>query len=202
MFNGIVTTLGVITAMTCEQGCKSFTLQPQQPFHDLSLGESIAVNGVCLTVTHFTHDTFTVTAVPETLRLTNLKHLAIQHVVNLERALQLGARISGHVVQGHVDGMGHILDMHHDDSEALLVKISMTPELAKYIVAKGFITIDGMSITVIACTPEWFTVTFIPHTQDITIIKHYKKNTVVNLEVDIMGKYIEKLLGAHTCIPQ
>lgn len=199
MFSGIIETLGIIMHIENKQGCKYFTIKPAVNFTDFIIGESISVNGVCLTVTDFTYDFFTVSAVPETLRLTNLNQLDRNSAINLERALKLSDRLGGHFVQGHIDTMGEILELQHDDSNALLVKISITPLLAKYVINKGFITIDGMSITVIESTPEWFSVTFIPHTQDVTIIKQYQKGSFVNIEVDMMGKYIEKLLGAHAC---
>jgi riboflavin synthase len=106
--------------------------------------------------------------------------------------------MGGHSVQGHVDGLGEILEINRDNSDALLVKISLPEKLAKYVVNKGYITLDGMSITVIESTPHWFTVTFIPHTQDVTITKEYKVGSKINLEVDIIGKYIEKIVGAYT----
>ena len=119
-------------------------------------------------------------------------------MVNLERSLTLSSRIGGHYVQGHVEGVGEILEITPDNSEALLVKISIPPKLAKYVIPKGYITLDGMSITVINTTPEWFTVTLIPHTQALTIVKHYKVGDLINIEVDILGKYVEKILGAYT----
>jgi riboflavin synthase len=201
MFSGIVETLGIITHIALLAGCKYFTIQPMLAFTDIKLGDSIAVNGVCLTVTHFTHATVTFAAVPETLRLTNLNSLAVNQLVNLERALQLSARLGGHFVQGHIDGTGQILELHPDGS-ALLAKISIPRELAKYFISKGFIAIDGMSITVITAMPTWFSVTFIPHTQATTIVKHYKKHAVVNLEVDMLSKYMEKLSRGYLCNQQ
>lgn len=198
MFSGIVETIGYITHISVEDGCKHFIIKPAKPYSDLALGESIAVNGVCLTVTQFDADSFHVTAVPETLALTNLHFLTTDSMVNLERSITLNTRLGGHYVQGHIDAMGKITDIQHVDKRVLLVKISMPTTLSKYIVNKGYITLDGMSITVIDSAPTWFTVTFIPHTQDVTIIKQYKVDSAINIEVDIMGKYIEKLLGAHT----
>lgn len=197
MFSGIVETIGAIVRAETLQGCKYFTITPKQRFDDLTIGESISVNGTCLTVTSFTSETFDVTAVPETLRLTNLGHLKQNDYVNLERSLRFNSRIGGHYLQGHVDAIGQILQIEKDNSDALLVKISIPEKLAKYVINKGYIGIDGMSITVIQAEPEWFTVTFIPHTQDVTITKQYNIGSCVNIEVDMMGKYIEKLLGAY-----
>jgi len=197
MFSGIVESIGTIIHLDMQNGCQHFKIHSPQPLENILVGESIAINGVCLTVTEFDGDTFNVTAVPETLRVTNLGHLKLNDLVNLERSLQMGARIGGHYVQGHVDCVGTIIEMEKDNSDALLVKIAVKESIAKYIVAKGYITLDGMSITVIATAADWFTVTFIPHTQAVTITKNYKIGTSINIEVDIMGKYVEKSLGAY-----
>lgn len=198
MFSGIVEAIGSIIREVSLNGCKHFTISHSSDFSDLNIGDSIAVNGTCLTVTQFTPHTFDVTAVPETLRLTNLGLLKTGDMVNLERSLTVNSRIGGHQVQGHVEGTGQIMAMSKDNGDALLVKISLPASLAKYVIAKGYITLDGMSITVIESTPNWFTVTFIPHTQQVTIVKHYQLGDLINIEVDILGKYVEKLLGAYT----
>jgi riboflavin synthase len=198
MFSGIVETIGKILHMESSDGCIHFRISPLMKFDDLTVGDSISVNGVCLTVTNFTDTSFHVSAVPETLRLTNLGQLALHDSVNLERSLKLSQRIGGHYVQGHVDGMGQILDIKHDHGSALLVKISLPEKLSRYVVNKGYITLDGMSITIIQSAPDWFTVTFIPHTQEATITRHYSIGTMINIEVDILGKYVEKLIGAYT----
>ena len=194
MFTGIVETVGTITALDYQGDCLHLTISPELPFTDLKIGDSVAVNGVCLTVTHFSPDAFHVTVVPETLRLTNLSRLSQHSPVNLERSMQANARIGGHYVQGHVDGMGEIIAITPDGEQALLVKISITPALERYVVNKGYIGLDGMSLTVIETTPTWFTVTLIPHTQDVTLVKHYQIGTQLNIEVDMLGKYVEKLL--------
>ena len=197
MFSGIVETTGIISQLIIEDGCKHFTITPHTPYENLMIGESIAVNGVCLTVTSFANNSFNVTTVPETLRLTNLDALHEQDEVNLERAILANARIGGHYVQGHVDSCVDILDIKHDASQAIIVKMSLPTSHAKYLVKKGYVTLDGMSITVIDATPTWFTVTLIPHTQHVTIAKKYRVGTKINLEVDIMSKYVEKFLGAY-----
>ena len=197
MFSGIVEAIGFITAMAMQDGCKNLTITPAIPFDDLMIGESISVNGICLTVTHFTATDFSVTMVPETLRLTNLDFLKLNDIVNLERSLKVGARIGGHYVQGHVDGIGEIMEITHDNSAALLVKISLPEKLANYVVNKGYITLDGMSITIIESTPHWFTVTFIPHTKAVTITNQYAIGSKINIEADIFGKYVEKMAGGY-----
>ncbi len=199
MFNGIVETIGTIEAIQTKNDCKHFTLSSIKQFDDLKIDDSISVNGVCLTITRIENNTLEVTAVPETLRLTNLQFLSVGSLVNLERAMHFNSRISGHYMQGHVDGVGEILDIKKE-GDALLVRISLPASLSQYVVNKGYITLDGMSITVIQAEPNSFTVTFIPHTQKITIVKQYSIGKKINIEVDILGKYVEKILGAYqTC---
>lgn len=198
MFSGIIETIGYITHIAFSDGCQHITITPQLKFDDLTIGDSIAINGVCLTVTSFTDQDFNVTIVPETLRLTNLNQLDVNLSVNLERSLKIGGRLGGHYVQGHVDCMGKILECSSDGGTALLIKIEINEKWSRYIVNKGYITLDGMSITVIESTPTWFTITLIPHTQEVTIANRYTVNSMINIEVDILGKYVEKLVGAYT----
>lgn len=195
MFSGIVETLGHIVNVQQLNECQKLIIAPGIAFDDLKVGDSVAVNGVCLTVTAFNAENFVVTVVPETLRLTNLVHLQPGNEVNLERSLLFNGRIGGHCVQGHVDAVGRILDKVTDGQGAILVTIELPEQLAKYVVNKGYITLDGMSITVIEAGKNCFTVTFIPHTLTVTIAKNYQKNTLINIEVDIIGKYFEKMLG-------
>lgn len=194
MFSGIVSAIGVIQHILTKKDSIDFVIHVPETFADLIIGESVAVNGVCLTVTHFSESCIYVTAVPETLRLTNLCELTENSIVNLERSITINTRLGGHYVQGHVDAVGEILDIKSDGSAAIVVKISMSESLGKYVVRKGYITLDGMSITVIDAAPNYFTVTFIPHTQQVTIVNQYRIGSKINLEVDIFGKYIEKLI--------
>jgi riboflavin synthase len=198
MFSGIVETIGSIQRVEFIHDCLHVTLRPSIIFDDLNLGDSVAVNGVCLTVTAFDAQAFSVVIVPETLRLTNLDTLKESAIVNLERSMKVNARIGGHNVQGHVDTRAQITALTPDGDAALIATIQVTPQLAKYIVKKGYVAIDGMSITVMDVSKDFFTVTFIPHTQAVTIVNQYQVGTQVNIEVDIMGKYIEKLLGAYS----
>lgn len=196
MFNGIVETIGTVEDVQVENDCKHFILSSVKFFDDLKVDDSICVNGVCLTITQIENNKIHVTAVPETLRLTNLDFLIKGSQVNLERAMHVNSRISGHSMQGHVDGMGEILDIQNE-GDALLVKISIPSQLTQYIVNKGYITLDGMSITVIRAEKSWFTVTFIPHTQKITLVQSYSVGTQINIEVDILAKYVERIVGAY-----
>lgn len=197
MFTGIVETTGIIQQTDAYDDCIKLRITPTKPFDDLQIGDSVAVNGVCLTVTDFSSDTFDVTIVPETLRLTNLGQLATTHKVNLERSMKANARIGGHYVQGHIDSIGEIIEITPDGKTALLIKVRHDPVLAKYIIKKGYIGLDGMSVTVVETTSSWFTVTLIPHTQEVTIVNKYQLGSHINIEVDILGKYIEKLLPSH-----
>jgi riboflavin synthase len=197
MFSGIVETIGTIQDITFLTDCIHFVICPKMPFDDLVIGDSISVNGVCLTVTNVTENSFSASAVSETLRITNLGYLTKNGTVNLERSLKLNARLGGHYVQGHVDSIAEIIDLKKEGS-SWLTKINLPPYLEKYLVNKGYITIDGMSITIVEVTPEWFTVMFIPHTKEVTIVSQYHAGSKVNLEVDIISKYVEKLLGVKT----
>lgn len=193
MFGGLVETVGRVQSVCDENGCKLFSIAPRATWNDLKVGDSIAVNGVCLTATRVSEEGFECSAVPETLARTNLGQVRVGSCVNLERALKVDSRIGGHYVQGHIDGVGEIIHLT-GDGKALLVTIKIPPVLAKYIIDKGYIAIDGMSITIIRAEEQQFTVTFIPHTQETTIIDTYCLGRQLNLEVDILGKYIEKLL--------
>ncbi len=199
MFNGIIESIGTIIGL--EEDGDSIHLTIESSERNLVIGESVAVNGVCLTVTNYTDHSFQVTCVHETLKVTNLSGLKLQDKVNLERALRADARISGHYVQGHVDGTGKIIDIVNDGN-ALIVTIKVSHAWTKYLVNKGYVALDGMSITIIEAKENTLTVTFIPHTQAATIIPYYKIGTLINIEVDILSKYIEKQFGGIlTCMP-
>jgi len=198
MFGGLVETLGVVLEEKMDQACKYLTIQPQLAFDDVKMGDSIAVNGVCLTVTQIKNNQFDFCLVPETLSRSNLGQLLKSSVVNLERSMKLSDRIGGHCVQGHVDAVGEIIDIQEQGS-ARLMSVKMPSHLGKYIINKGYIGLDGMSITVVEAKPDYFTVIFIPHTQEVTIVNRYRVGTLVNIEVDILGKYIEKIMrGVNT----
>ena len=188
MFSGIVECIGQILNIIDMDGCKQLTIAPALAFNDLNIGDSIAVNGVCLAVTQFDEKSFQVQIVPETLRLTNLGYLQVAQPVNLERSITLQTRIGGHHVQGHVDGVGIITDIKNDNGSALLVTFSVPENIAHFMVKKGYVTLDGMSITIVDVGATWFTVTLIPHTQDVTIVKQYQLQQAVNIEVDMLGK--------------
>ena len=194
MFTGIVETVGEVIDVVCKDDCKTFCIAPHHSWADWQLGESIAVNGVCLTLENFDANYFFVTAVPETLRVTNLHQIESGDEVNLERALISGARIGGHYVQGHVDGVGEVIDIQAGGDLALLVTIKIPKALAKFLINKGFVALDGMSITIISVEAEKFTVTFVPYTIEHSIVKHYRVGDRINIEVDMLAKYVEKIV--------
>ncbi|GAB6157710.1 riboflavin synthase [Desulfotomaculum varum] len=163
---------------------------------DVKIGDSIAVNGVCLTVTTFGEGIFTADVMAETLARTNLKELRPGSKVNLERALRLGDRLGGHLVSGHVDGIGTVIGMARHDI-ATLVTVQAPPEVMKYIIKKGSVAIDGTSLTVVDFDRDKFQVSLIPHTAQVTVLGSKKIGDTVNLEADILGKYIERLLQAR-----
>ncbi|AEF93935.1 riboflavin synthase, alpha subunit [Desulfotomaculum nigrificans CO-1-SRB] len=159
----------------------------------MKVGDSIAVNGVCLTVTTFGDGAFTADVMAETLAKTNLRELRPGSKVNLERALRLGDRLGGHLVSGHVDGVGTIVALERQDI-ATLVTIEAPPQVMKYIIKKGSVAIDGTSLTVVDFDQNKFQVSLIPHTAHATVLGGKKIGETVNLEADILGKYIERLM--------
>ena len=200
MFTGIVEELGEVVAVERLPDAARLTVRGPLVTAEASHGDSIAVNGVCLTVTDSSDKTFTADVMAETLRRTGLGGLSPGSPVNLERPVELGGRLGGHLVQGHADGTGEILSRtpgEHWD----VVRIASPPGLARYIVLKGSITVDGVSLTVSALggpdEPEpWFEVSLIPTTLEMTTLGRLQPGSRVNLEVDVIAKYVESLLAA------
>ena len=194
MFTGIIEEVGVIKNI--KMGAKSavITIQAETVMEDIHLGDSIAMNGVCLTVTSFDKNSYSVDVMHETLRRTNLGALKGGSRVNLERAMAADGRFGGHIVAGHVDGTGVITSMKKDDN-AVWIDIETDASVLKYIVEKGSITIDGISLTVAQVDSRSFAVSVIPHTGMHTTLLEKKPGDSVNLETDMIGKYVEKLLG-------
>lgn len=195
IFTGIIEEIGEINKIN--RGSNSFQLyiSAQKVVSDVSTGDSICVNGVCLTVIEFGKNYFAADVMPETVEKTTLKNLKSGQRVNLERALRLEDRMGGHIVQGHVDGVGTILQKETLDI-AVIYKIQAPANVLKYTVPKGSIAIDGISLTVIDVYSDSFTVSLIPHTAQLTILGSKKSGDQVNLETDIIGRYIEKFLKA------
>lgn len=192
MFSGIVQEKGVIQKIEQIQGIKTFEISFENCVK-CSVGDSVAVNGTCLTVTKINLE-YTIAsfdAVPETLEKTNLNNLSEQDNVNIEIAIRYGDLIGGHMVQGHVDEIGIIKNID-DVGGAWVIEISASTNFLKYLVDKGFVVIDGMSITVIKVLEQSFTITLTPHTIDSTIAKNYQIGSILNLEADATGKYVYK----------
>jgi riboflavin synthase len=194
MFTGIVEEVGTMQRIEKSLRSSIFHIKGKVVFDNLHLGDSICVNGVCLTVTTFSKDIFTADAVHETLERSNLGNLKTGSSVNLERAMPAYGRFGGHIVSGHIDGVGTILKIEKD-SNAILYTIKTTKKITNYIIEKGSITIDGISLTVTHVGIDTFGVSVIPHTLKVTILTKKSVGDTVNLENDIVGKYIGKFLG-------
>lgn len=190
MFTGIIEELGTVERV----GAGRITVRAQRVLEGTRLGDSIAVNGVCLTVTHLTGAGFTADVMPETLRRSSLGQLRPGSRVNLERAMAADGRFGGHIVSGHIDGMGQILALR-DEGNAVWITIAAPPELLRGIVEKGSVAIDGVSLTVAAVTDQDFSVSIIPHTGGQTTLLYRRPGEQVNLETDIIGKYVFRLLA-------
>ena len=196
MFTGIVEELGEVVGVEQQTDAARLTIRGPLVVGDAKRGDSIAVNGVCLTVVDHDGTSFTADVMAETLHRSSLSELRAGSPVNLERPVTLSARLGGHLVQGHVDGTGQILAREPAEHWEL-VRVSLPPALGRYVVEKGSITVDGVSLTVVEVTAGWFTVSLIPTTLDLTTLGSKGPGELVNLEVDIVAKYVEKLMGAQ-----
>ena len=188
MFTGIIEEIGTVIS----QSPTKISVRGKVVIPETKLGDSIAVNGVCLTVTKLDGDAFTVDIMPETMHRTNLGSLKKGDKVNLERALTLNGRMGGHFVQGHVDGTGKIGNIERA-GESLLIRVEAPPEIMKYIVEKGFIAVDGISLTIVSRNSGSFQVSIVNFTRANTILGDKKAGDTVNLEADIIAKYVEQL---------
>lgn len=193
MFTGIVEEVGEVLEIEGSKKSSRIRIGCKKVLQDTNIGDSIATNGVCLTITDKTSGFFTAYIMGETLRKSNLGTLKKGSNVNLERAMGIKDRFNGHMVSGHIDGTGEIVSFKKEE-EAIWVEIKFPYELSKYIVYKGSIAIDGISLTVAEVSEDCFKVSIIPHSQDETTLTKKKLGDKVNLECDVMGKYVEKLL--------
>ncbi|MFL0247192.1 riboflavin synthase [Candidatus Clostridium stratigraminis] len=193
MFTGIVEEIGEIQGIIKSEKSARITIKAYKVLEDVKLGDSISTNGVCLTVTAYSSDKFTVDVMAETMRRSNLSSISKGTYVNLERALRAGDRFGGHMVSGHIDGTGDIKSFEQEDN-AIWLTIGAPSVILKYIVQKGSIAIDGVSLTVAYVDDKVFKVSIIPHTKDATTLIKKKTGDIVNLECDMVGKYIEKFL--------
>jgi riboflavin synthase len=210
MFTGIVEELGQVAALTDLGDSARIAVRGPAVVSDAKHGDSISVNGVCLTVVSVSDGAFTADVMKETLDRSSLGALDVGDPVNLERAALMSTRLGGHMVQGHVDGVGRIVNRKPaEDLDSLgrstvtweIVTISLPPELARYVVEKGSITVDGVSLTVTQVSDAEFSVSLIPTTLNLTTLGHKGIGAPVNLEVDVIAKYVEKLLGARAANP-
>lgn len=196
MFTGIVESLSEVVKVEPESAGSRIVLR--HGFTPLpELGDSIAINGVCLTVVAADTDLLTFDAVQETLERSNLGELQAGRLVNLERPMSAKGRFDGHVVQGHVDGTGTIV-ARSGEGDSQRLRVELGADLARYVVEKGSITVDGVSLTVTAVGADWFEFVLIPHTLDVTTLGRRSVGERVNLEVDVIAKYVERLLEAHS----
>lgn len=193
MFTGIIEEVGTVKTVQHSGNSSFIRIEAKKILEDVRLGDSIAVNGVCLTVTHFDSTTFQADVMNETLSRSSLGALRNGSPVNLERAMAADGRFGGHIVSGHIDGTGTIADISNDGI-AVWYTVSAPPEILRYIVEKGSIAIDGISLTVAKITDSTFSVSIIPHTASHTVLGTKKVGDTVNLENDIIGKYVEKLI--------
>lgn len=194
MFTGIIEELGTVTAVHKNTASAVLHIGCSKILSDIHLGDSIAVNGVCLTVTNFDEKGFSADVMHETLNRSSLGKLTPGSRVNLERAMEAGGRFGGHIVSGHIDGTGTVSKIQRDDN-AVWYTINCDERLLKYIIEKGSIAIDGISLTVARLDSRSFSVSIIPHTLSETILADKKPGDIVNLENDCIGKYVERLLS-------
>lgn len=193
MFTGIIEEIGIIQSIKKNNKSSVLSIQGKKIFADIHIGDSIAVNGVCLTVTTFNNKTFTADVMNETLSRSSLGSLKNGSYVNLERAMSASGRFGGHIVSGHIDGTGKIMKIKRDDN-AIWYTVTVEDSLIRYIVEKGSIAIDGISLTIAKVNENSFSVSIIPHTSQETTLSHRLVGDIVNIENDVIGKYVEKLI--------
>lgn len=200
MFTGIVEEMGAVTSIEKSLAGTRMTLLASTVMSDLKVGDSVSVNGTCLTVVNRSEREFSVEVSPETLAVTTLGRLTAGAPVNLERAMRLNERLGGHMVAGHVDGIGTIL-ARLPDSNAIILECEAPKEVLRYCVPKGSITVDGISLTINKVTDRSFAVAIIPHTAKVTTLGLIQVGDRVNLESDLIGKYVDRLLQERGVLP-
>jgi riboflavin synthase len=201
MFSGIVEEMGAVALLEKTLAGTRMTILASTVMGDLKIGDSVSVNGTCLTVVSRTDKDFNVDVSPETLSVTTLGGFAVGMPVNLERAMKLNERIGGHLVAGHVDGVG-VIRSRHQDANAIMLAIEAPQHILRYCVVKGSVTVDGISLTINDMSDKGFSVAIIPHTAKVTILGLRQVNDSVNLESDLIGKYVERLLQERGQLPK
>lgn len=200
MFTGIVEEIGTVERIDLA-GLAPLTIRCATVLEGTRLGDSIAVNGVCLTVVAMTDRSFTAHVQPVTRRQSNLGDLRPGDPVNLERSVAAGQRLGGHYVQGHVDGVGRVVSLTGEGA-ALIVRLAVPSELLRYVVERGFVAVDGASLTVMRLRPDGFDVSLVSHTQQAITLPRKRLGAPVNVEVDVVGKYVERLLGGRATVSE
>lgn len=195
MFTGIIEELGTITQITSSAQSMRLTVRAEKIMSDMHLGDSIAINGVCLTVTDFTSQHFAMDVMPETFRKTTLHQLTTGSKVNLERAMRADSRFGGHIVQGHVDGVGIVRQRQREQNAVVFTIEPQDQRLLRYVIDHGSVALDGISLTVVKVFQTYFTVSIIPHTLQETILYDRQVGDKLNIECDVLGKYVERLLS-------
>ncbi|WP_316568242.1 riboflavin synthase [Neobacillus sp. YIM B06451] len=194
MFTGIIEEIGTISRIASTGISMVLTIEAKKVLEDVNLGDSISVNGVCLTVTSFEKSRFTVDVMPETVKATNIKDLKPGSKVNLERAMAAGGRFGGHFVSGHIDGTGTIV-RKNKMANAVYYEIEAAPSIIPFLILKGSVAVDGTSLTIFDVTGDTFTVSLIPHTLSETILSLKEAGDSVNIECDMLGKYVHHILN-------
>jgi len=197
MFTGIIEGLGTITSIQSSGQGSSFSLNAEFDLGDTKIGDSIAVNGACLTAVKVEGSRFKVDVAPETLSLTNLGHAKVGERVNVERALSLSGRLDGHLVSGHIDGTGTIKS-RQNIGNAIIVSFNIPESMTRYMIRKGSVAVDGISLTINDCQSNSFDVSIIPHTAGLTTVGFKKKGETVNIETDMIGKYVERFIQKNS----
>lgn len=200
MFTGIVVEMGTVTSRESTPEGMRLEVAARTVLQDLSEGDSVAINGACMTAVDVTSEGFAVDVIHESLSRTNLGDLHIGSKVDLERPLAAGGRLDGHFVQGHVDGIGTVIEK--SDGNEVRMRVSVTDDLARYMVEKGSVTVDGVSLTItgvsaVGADTGWFEVALIPHTLEVTVLGLRDVGSRVNVEVDVLAKYVERVTGAR-----
>lgn len=195
MFTGLVEELGRVTELASSGDGIRLCVAAKTVIEDISMGASIAVNGVCLTVVEFDDSHFAIDAVPETMDRSSLGHLEVGSLVNLERSVKAQDRLGGHIVQGHVDATTTITAIESYEDDSWRYHFALGPDVAPYVVEKGSITIDGISLTVASLEESTFSIAVIPHTAEITNLSQRQVGDIVNIEVDVLAKYVERQLA-------
>lgn len=201
MFSGIVEEMGAITVLKKTLAGTRLTILASTVMGDLKIGDSVSVNGICLTVVSRSERDFSVEVSPETLSVTTLGSVTTGTPVNLERAMRLNERIGGHLVAGHVDGVG-VIRNRHQEANAIMLTIEAPSNILRYCVVKGSVTVDGISLTINDVNDHGFSVAIIPHTAKVTTLGLKQVNDRVNLESDLIGKYVERLLQERSQLPK